>query len=419
MALHPRATRVLSLGVVLLLVACGREAPCDESTCGALGGVVTAVAQDGTTAWRTPVRDSGARVLRSGTALVVDGCRATTVLDAATGRVLLETEDVEEAGAVVDGLLVGSARDDDDGPAVVGRRLDGAAGGFTWSSTSGTEDVVPSPITVVGGSGFAVAWGDSVSVVPRAAERGGRTTDVQLPSEARGPLATLGEDTVAVAGRDGSVYGVRGGALVWRVLPDEIAVSVDTRFTPVAGGVLVSWTGRDSTETALVEGTGDVRWRAPGIVLEGEVVAEDAPVVVLLAAGGTAGHDLATGARLWTAPEPVDGRTHLSTRSVVATSETGAEGDRVVGRDPRTGEVRWERDGWVAGPSGEAALLTQGGSPADEARVSALDAATGDVLWTLGVGKTFATSAVVLASGASGALTVVADVPDRPMVMCE
>ena len=111
MTLSPSALRrAAALAAALLLGACSAGSGCDETSCGAATGTVTSVAGDGSRTWTAAVRDTGATVLVQDDVVVVDGCRAVTVLDAATGQVLLETEDVEDAGAVVGRVLVGSAR---------------------------------------------------------------------------------------------------------------------------------------------------------------------------------------------------------------------------------------------------------------------------------------------------------------------
>ncbi|WP_377641178.1 PQQ-binding-like beta-propeller repeat protein [Oryzobacter terrae] len=417
---HRRAARALSLAVVALVAGCSTTpSACDESACGSLGGVVTAVADDGSTTWRTTVRDSGARVFQQGGTVVVDGCRATTVLDAATGRVLLDTDAVQDPGAVVDGLVVGAFRDEN-GPVLVGRPLDGTTGGFRWSRTSDSRSQAPSPVVTVG-TGFAVAWGDSVDVVPRPSERGTASgSPVQLPAEVLGPLAVVGDDVVLAATPDGSVYGVVDGALGWRVVPEGVARRFDTAFTPAPGGVLVSWSATGVAETAFVEATGDVRWRAPGAVPQDEVLTPGAPVVGLVSASGLAGHDVTTGMRRWTAATPTDRSSVAATRGVVATTESDEQGAVVVGRDPVAGTELWRRPGRVTGASGVAAVLVQGGPDRDdEQRVSALDPASGDVLWELAVGEGDASGVVVPATATTAGVTVVVDVPERPMVMCE
>ena len=163
--------------------------------------------------------------------VVVDGCRAVTVLDAATGQVLLETEDVEDAGAVVGRVLVGSARRQaDDAPGWLGVRLDGASGGFSWSKVVGSAGVTPSPVTRVG-SGFAVAFGDSLDVVADPVVAADPRTAVQLPSDVVGTPVALSDGVVLAATADGSVYGIRDGALRWRVVPELVGARVSTALT--------------------------------------------------------------------------------------------------------------------------------------------------------------------------------------------
>ena len=421
MTLSPSALRrAAALAAALLLGACSAGSGCDETSCGAATGTVTSVAGDGSRTWTAAVRDTGATVLVQDDVVVVDGCRAVTVLDAATGQVLLETVDVEDAGAVVGRVLVGSARRQADAPGLVGVRLDGARGGFSWSKVVGSAGVTPSPVTRVG-SGFAVAFGDSLDVVADPVVAADPRTAVQLPSDVVGTPVALSDGVVLAATADGSVYGIRDGALRWRVVPELVGARVSTALTAVAEGALVSSsTGRDESETSFVDPEGTVRWRTHGWLPEGSVVPATAKVAVLTTGTSTSAHDLRTGMRRWTAPAAEAGTPVLTTEAAVATTERQQDGSHVVARDPLTGRTLWERTGTVAGPAGPSALLVRGtGDEPGAETVSALDAATGDVLWVLPVTSGAPTSATIPASDAAPAATLVVDVPSRPMVTCE
>ena len=423
MTLSPSALRrAAALVAALLLGACSATSGCDETACGEGAGTVTSVAGDGSRRWTAAVRDTGATALVQDDVVVVDGCRAVTVLDAATGEVLLETEDVEEAGAVVGRVLVGSARSGkDDAPRVLGVRLDGTGGGFSWSKVVGSARVTPSPVTRVG-SGFAVAFGDSLDVVADPVAASHPRTAVQLPSDVVGTPVALAGGVVLAATADGSVYGIRDGGLRWRVVPDLVGARVSTALTPVAEGALVSSsTGDEASETSFVDPDGTVRWRAPGWLTEGSVVPANATVAVLRTGTTTSAHDLRTGLRRWTAPAAESGTPVLSTEAAVAATEHRQDGRLVVvARDPLTGRSLWERDGRVAGPAGPSAVLVHGGGdePGGET-VSALDAATGDVLWVLPVTSVAPTSATIPASDAAAAATLLVDVPPRRTTVCE
>ncbi len=104
----------------------------------------------------------------------------------------------------------------------------------------------------------------------------------------------------------------------------------------------------------------------------------------------------------------------------MALTEWGAHGRRVVVRDPRTGSPLWDRPGEVTGSAGPTAVLVHDpGERGETATVSALDAATGDVLWVLPVTTNAPTSAVLSGSVTASPTTLVVDLPPRPMIMCE
>ncbi len=292
-----------TLAVAALLGSCTAAPDCDGSACGDLAGTVTSVRADGSSTWTAPVRDSEATVSLHHDVVVLDGCRAVTVLETATGRVLLETEQIQDAGAVADGLLVGSARGADE-PGLVGVRLDGSSGGSSWSRVVDSTPVPPSPVAPTR-EGFAVAFGDSIDVV---AHPSGPAVQVQLPSPVVGAPAALPDGTVLAATADGSVYGIHDGALRWRVVPELVGSRVDTVLHAVAGGALVSSSDvEDRSETAFASSAGEVRWRAPG-TLPAAVLADRAEVVVLSTTTGTSAHDLRSGVRLWSAPSVERGR---------------------------------------------------------------------------------------------------------------
>ena len=419
--LSPSSLRVAAaLAVAAHVGACSKGAECDESACGTGGGTVTSVRADGSRAWTAPVRDTGATVLVQEGTVVVDGCRAVTVLDAVTGRVLLETEEVADAGAVVAGVLVGSARTGDDDPLLVGIRLDGARGGYSWARTAGSARVAPSPVARTG-SGFAVAFGDSLDVVTDPAGATDPPPPVQLPSEVVGAPAALPDGVVLAATADGSVYGIRDGALRWRVVPELVGARITTGVTPLGGGALISSSSSgDLAETSFTTAAGEVRWRAPGAVPGDSVLGAGTDVALLWTPTGTRAHDLRTGLRLWEGPEVDRDATVVSAVGGVALTERGPGGPNVVVRDPGTGSTLWDRRGEVTGAAGPTAVLMH---DAVEVRgagtVSALDAATGDVLWVLPVATSDPASAVVTASATTPATTLVVDVPPRPMMVCE
>ena len=165
--------------------------------------------------------------------------------------------------------------------------------------------------------------------------------------------------------------------------------------------------GDDESGTSFVDPEGTVRWRTDGGLPEGSVVPATAKVAVLTTGASDGAHDLSTGMRRWTAPAAEAGTPVLSTEAAVATTEHQQDGRHVVARDPLTGRILWERTGTVAGPAGPSALLVRGtGDEPGAETVSALDAATGDVLWVLPVTSGAPTSATIPASDAAPAATL-------------
>ena len=116
-----------------------------------------------------------------------------------------------------------------------------------------------------------MAFGDSLDVVADPVVAADPRTAVQLPSDVVGTPVALADGVVLAATADGSVYGIRDGALRWRVVPELVGARVSTALTAVAEGALVSSsTGGDESETSFVDPEGTVRWRAPRVAARGQ-----------------------------------------------------------------------------------------------------------------------------------------------------
>ena len=291
--------------------------------------------------------------------MVVDGCRAVHVLDAATGRVVLSTEEIADAVGVSGGMVWGGDAPEDGraGQGVRGVPLDGRggrsihhAGGSPGESGDFGRTFVVSRDRLVG------THGDVLSVYPAA---GGPDRSVQLPIRPTERVVVV-EDRVAVAAAsDGSVVGVDldDMRLAWRVVPQQVSRRFDMRVEAQGTTVLVSRSASSPDSERRPRDGGLRRRRADGAVLwrrVWELANADQAVSVVTSPTAVAAVDTATGRERWSrraaagyttgyrdvdlGPEPppvlAGGTVALPGRDLKAR-------DVVLGVDARTGRERW------------------------------------------------------------------------------
>jgi outer membrane protein assembly factor BamB len=336
---------------------------CDFDPCPPGRGWVSAVDETGAERWRTEVADrSETAPLVTGDHVVVTGCRAVHVLDAATGRQVLSTEELEDAVGIADGLVWGRDAADEDHPGrdVRGVTLDGGPGGQSIAHVGGSNGEAGDfgRTFTVSGDRLVGSHGDVLSVRPAG---GGPDRWVQLPVRPSTRFVPVGDDRAVTASRDGSVLGVEleGPRLVWRAVPEQVATSFDVQLEVVGDTVVASASGSDQLGRveevfAVSAATGRVLWRRKGASLS----SLGAGVAALVSGGGTVVVDLATGRELWavSSGSTAAGRLGLATvsaggeRSIadrtLALSGTDLQGQQVtLGVDARTGRERWRLEG--------------------------------------------------------------------------
>src|SRR6476620_11666981 len=281
---------------------------CDFDPCPPGKGSVAALDAEGAERWRTSISDrSDDPPTVSGNNVIVDGCRAVHVLDAATGRLLVSTEELADGVGVAGGLVWGADAAEDSEPArgVRGVPLEreggtGGNGGRTIEHLGGSngESGDFARTFTVSGDDLVGTHGDVLSVDPAA---GGPGRWVQLPARPTQRVLVLG-DRAVTASPDGSGVGVDTAAmrLAWRVVPDAVSRSYALRLKAVGDTVVVTALAQSAADEvsevfAVSAGDGRVLWRRRGW----ELAVVEGAVAVLMSPTTVAGVELATGRELW------------------------------------------------------------------------------------------------------------------------
>jgi outer membrane protein assembly factor BamB len=386
--------------LVLLLGGCLMEPPpdCQFTSCGTEEGTITAVTTDGSPAWSTTVRDAAESgqgadpleapvVIAHGGHVVVDGCRAVHVLDAATGAVLAENETMDRVWTVTDDLVVGSVGDvvtNEAGPdagSLMALPLAGADP--AWVRLPYRGQAVQGVVEV--GEGLAVLSGGLVHVL----RPGGPTTLVTLAEAVSAPagsapaLVRVDGRTVAVLHDDGTVEAVdtTSGRSVWTI--GSSAPARTARAGHLGEDLLLSWGSSTAGEVARVTPDGTVTWRAEGALPQPVVLDRAATVVpvqkqYLTAVDATNGEPLSLAAH----PRPANDVPVLSGPQAVGWTAAGIGTTSAWSTARPTGEPVWSRQGAVVGAAGdEAVLLTGRTTPRSLTAVSV----TGTEVWRLPV----------------------------------
>jgi outer membrane protein assembly factor BamB len=439
----------------LVLSACVDNG-CDFDPCPPGKGWVSAVDATGTERWRTEVADrSETPPLVTDGHVVVTGCRAVHVLDAASGRLVLSTKDLKDAVGIAGGLVWGRDAADQDHPGrdVRGVTLDGGPGGQSIAFVGGSNGEAGDfgRTFAVSGDQLGGSHGDELSVQPAA---GGPGRSVQLPVRPNTRFMPVDGDLAVTASRDGSVLGVdlSGPRLVWRAVPEQVASSFDVRLE-VAGNLVVASAsglaasgesasssgngplGRVDEVFAMGAADGRVLWRRPGVTL----MSVGDGVAVLSERGGLVVVDLATGRELWSVSSgsPAAARLRLSVVQGVSSRRAVADGtvtlvgtdlqaqQVTVGVDARTGRERWRVEGMrqAVALDGTFGVNAWEGRRASDARrwLGVLDARTGRQLWQHQMqAQQFGEDApgTHLAADPARAQTVVVDLPSVPHGGC-
>jgi PQQ-like domain len=404
---------------VLALAGCLFEPlpDCVFTTCGTQEGSVTAVGPDGAVRWSATLRDSADSstrggpdaapvVLAHGGPVVVDGCRAVHVLDAATGSVVLENESMDRVWAVTDELVVGSLGDtvtNGAGPearSLVALPLAGADA--SWVRLPVRDQFVQGVVEV--DEGLAVLSADLVYVL----RPGGPTSLVTLGQVVSGPAlgasALVGVDghTVAVLHGDGTVEAIdtTRGRSVWAVRPSRPERTA--RAARLGEDLLLSW--GYSEEVARVAADGTVRWRAEGS-LPPSVVLDPAANVVpvqkqsLTAVAATDGEPLPLAGY----PRPAQDVPVLSVPGAVAWTAAGVGITNAWSTGRPAGDPAWSHQGVLVGKADDAAVLLTGRSAS---RSLTAVSVSGADLWQVPVRHEGLTVTAVPSVG-----TVVSDLP--------
>jgi outer membrane protein assembly factor BamB len=278
------------------------------------------------------------------------------------------------------------------------------------------------------------AWAEDFTGAGRLAWTAGLPDTPGLADAQPVSPAVIGGLTVFADGNVLSGLRLRDGFSVWHR-------ELGTHKNPGPGIVDGLWTWRGSVIAALATGssapelvsldpaTGTVRWRAR-LATEGledpPVVTSDAVLAVLTQTGTLSAFDLATGRQLWSTRYAKAGL--LAAGSVVI-GDAG-HGSTITSRtraltafSGRTGKAVWSASGlpggsqFVPAPGGRLLMydvpepLPPGTRRPAPGPVTALDAATGKTLWTLGTGRPVsavwaAPAGVVVATGLPGTVLV-------------
>lgn len=433
-----------AVGAALLLSACAPTG-CDFDPCPPGSGWVSAVDDTGAERWRTDVADrSETAPLVTGDHVVVTGCRAVHVLDAATGRIVLSTEEIADAVGISGGMVWGGDAGEQDRPGrgVRGVPLAGTGGrSIHHAGGSQGESGDFARTFAIAGDRVVGTHGDVLSVYPAA---GGPDRSVQLPIRPTERLVVVGDRLAVAAASDGSVVGVDldGMRLLWRVVPQQVSRRYDMRVEAHGTTVLVSVLA-DSSAARLTEvfavaaADGAVLWRRAGW----ELAIADRAVSVVTSPTAVAAVDTATGRERWsrraapgytTGYRDVDLETEephagLAGGTVALPGRDLKARDVVLGVDATTGRERWrvEVGQRQALGLGRAVGVNPAESdlPATRGRtwLVALDAVSGDQLWQHELranqhGGKF--PALHLAADPARAQTVVADLPSVPQGGC-
>lgn len=422
---------------------------CDFDPCPPGKGSVAALDAEGAERWRTSISDrSDDPPTVSGNYVIVDGCRAVHVLDAATGRLLVSTEELADGVGVAGGLVWGADAAEDGEPArgVRGVPLEreggtGGNGGRTIEHLGGSngESGDFARTFTVSGDDLVGTHGDVLSVDPAA---GGPGRWVQLPARPTQRVLVLG-DRAVTASPDGSVVGVDTAAmrLAWRVVPEAVSRSYALRLKAVGDTVVVTALGQSAADEvsevfAVSAGDGRVLWRRRGW----ELAVVEGAVAVLMSPTTVAGVDLATGRELWArrvGPGYVDSYpdAQLVTRAgaqavaagVVALPARDVRGQQhiLVGADVRTGRELWRVDGerQPVGLDDSFGVTARDETRAQDSRawLAALDPRTGKQVWTTQLRAdrfSYARPAAQLAADPARSQTLLLDLPQLPHGGC-
>ena len=417
---------------------------CDFDPCPPGKGSVAALDAKGAERWRTSISDrSDDPPAVSGNYVIVDGCRAVHVLDAATGRLLVSTEELADGVGVAGGLVWGAeaTEDGEAGRAVKGVPLEGKGGrSIEHLGGSNGESGDFARTFTVSGDYLVGTHGDVLSVDP-ATE--GPDRWVQLPVRPTQRVLVLGNDRAVTASPDGSVVGVDTATmrLAWRVVPEAVSRSYAVRLKAVGDTVVVTALGQSAEEGvaeafAVSARDGRVLWRRQGW----ELAAAEGAVAVLVSPRAVAGVDLATGRELWTrrvGPGYVDSYpdAQLLTRAgtiavsagVVALPARDVRGqqDILIGADARTGRELWRVDGERQpvglGDSFGVTAWDERRAQDSRAWLAALDPRTGKQVWTTQLRAdrfSYARPAAQLAADPARSQTLLLDLPQLPHGGC-
>lgn len=413
-------------GMVMLLAGClwGPVPDCEYTDCGTVAGSIVGLSPDGTQRWRVPVRDAKAAsrhdpirttaapmIVASEGRVAVDGCRAVHVIDATTGRPLLETDQLTTAWVLADGVVIGT-RDE----AFVAIALDSTGQGWELTHVGNDGIEVPRGAARVGDT-TVVGWTSAVGLV----EPDGSHRVVDLVTPANGPPVAMDDRTVLVPTDAGVIsLDARSGAIRWTVRPTQPRSFLTTRILPLEKDVIVAFEG-DAKEPELVRlgRAGEERWRVEAALPDRVVLTADATTVLARVRGSYGPLDLTNGELQYVGSLVPSSDESISTGSGLVVS-AGRARPVSTDRSPTgwTEGTPWQVLGRPEGVAGKLVVVQDGTAEV----VRGVDPSSGEVRWsvpvehrwrTYGVGAVHGVRdrAVTLADGT----TVVVDLPTELM----
>jgi hypothetical protein len=412
--------------MVMLLAGCLWEPvpDCEYTDCGTVAGSVVGLSSDGVQRWRVPTRDAkvhvfhdpsltapGPILVTSGNLVAVDGCRAVHVIDATSGRTLLETDRLTTVWLLADGLVVGT-RDE----AFVAIPLDNASQGWELTHDGNHGAEIPTGAARVGNT-TVVAWPSAVGLV----EPNGNHRIVELSSAATGPPVAVDDTTALLPTVDGiTSLDVNSGSVGWTLTPKRPREFLTTRLFPLEEDVLVAFEGSaEIPELVRVGRTGQEKWRVEAELPDRVALSADASTVLARVRTSWGPLDLRTGELQYVGSRVPSSDESISTGTGLVVSAGRA---RPVSAHPSatgwTEDAAWQVIGRPEGLAGDLVVVQDGTTNA----LHAVDPSSGKVRWTMPVEHVWRTygegavhgprdRAVMLANGTS----VVLDLPAELM----
>lgn len=368
-----RVTAALVVSVLLGATTACSPAASPRPECGGAATLSSIEPDTGTVAWKAGLAQRSEQPLRveEGTVVVTAPCGAG-VVDLASGDVLYDDTTPGDPVGVTGHQLFTLGEDADGSVPVTSFALGSGRPAGSFSSNTPFQAA-----TVTGGS-LVTLYGDVLEAADQTGS--GPSWRTQLPPAGHPRLLPSGHRLLVTAD-DGSTYAVdlADGKLDWRSIPPVTARFYLLRLTPVPGTVLTAAVTELQPSRRFVYAsavaTGRLRWSRPAL----GVLGADREVTVLRTVTAVEAVDTTTGALLWRHRVPrID--VHAEIPQAALTSGTVVvpqPGSPALALDRRTGRVGWR------GPESSSAIgIGDVVVTSTMEQVTAVDASTGDVLWS-------------------------------------